>query len=294
MSYSVRGPWPHRDAYEQGLCKPYRAMPGCFCEWCEGKRDLSRDRRQEWYRRDSRYDRRLTAAEVADAKEVVFLMREYNYSYSHIAERVGCAIGQVYRWVRTDATMSRYFYDVLMALDVRPIDQYNPAGHRRAGAPVSPLGTMRRLQALWADGFPLRWIAEELNGPQRYGSHLWKLAHGVKGVQSISAQLASDIAIIYDKFAGTDPRVSAGVQPQSYGKRKAEAKRYGFAPSGCWDADTIDDPDAFPNWTGACGEYRGYTAHRRLGIPACQPCTDAVAEYERIKRRGKRLGESGV
>lgn len=40
----------------------------------------------------------------------------------------------------------------------------------------------------------------------------------------------------------------------------------------------------------ACGEYRGYRRHQKWGVPACQPCLDAMAAYSReyYKKRGGR------
>src|SRR5690606_31398529 len=42
-----------------------------------------------------------------------------------------------------------------------------------------------------------------------------------------------------------------------------------------WDPDTIDDPDAYPEWTGACGTHRGRLIHKREGTPVCGPCKAA-------------------
>src|SRR5690606_40281199 len=41
---------------------------------------------------------------------------------------------------------------------------------------------------------------------------------------------------------------------------------------------SIDDPDAFPEWTGACGTVHGRQVHMREKIPMCDPCRKAHAE----------------
>jgi len=43
----------------------------------------------------------------------------------------------------------------------------------------------------------------------------------------------------------------------------------------------------------ACGTEGGWDRHRRLGIPACGPCTEAHARAERLRRarrQRRRLG----
>lgn len=58
------------------------------------------------------------------------------------------------------------------------------------------------------------------------------------------------------------------------------AVREGWAPPAAWDADTIDDPTAVPDWTGFCGTDRGWWLHRLEGIPGCQPCEQAHAAWK--------------
>ena len=38
----------------------------------------------------------------------------------------------------------------------------------------------------------------------------------------------------------------------------------------------------------ACGEYKGYGAHKRRNEEACQPCKDAAAAYERKRSQARR------
>lgn len=42
-----------------------------------------------------------------------------------------------------------------------------------------------------------------------------------------------------------------------------------------------------------CGTYAGYQRHRLRGEPACQPCKDAAAAYQREHRKTDTLGVRG-
>lgn len=68
----------------------------------------------------------------------------------------------------------------------------------------------------------------------------------------------------------------------SIAKTKARARRQRWAPTWAWDGDTLDDPDASPEWTGACGTAEGYRIHIRETIfegnplPLCDRCREVV------------------
>lgn len=137
-----------------------------------------------------------------------------------------------------------------------------PAGR---GADVDSTGTRRRLQALTADGFSGRFLADRFELSNQRINAL-TLNEG-----PVNARVAIRVAGVYEKLAGTNP-ADWGITPYSISRALGTARRNGYAPSGCWDADTIDDPDAVPEWTGRCGTWIGARAHRREGIPMCPAC----------------------
>lgn len=47
--------------------------------------------------------------------------------------------------------------------------------------------------------------------------------------------------------------------------------------------DTIDDPAAFPDWTGQCGTAAGYSAHSRHHVPYCDPCRRAWTAHKHTR-----------
>lgn len=76
---------------------------------------------------------------------------------------------------------------------------------------------------------------------------------------------------------------------RDHGYARAKLDRCGcytcrWAPVGAWDEDTLDDPDAAPDWTGRCGTPGGAEAHRRRGTPTCQACRDVRTAAQRARR----------
>lgn len=132
---------------------------------------------------------------------------------------------------------------------------------------INPVGSIRRIQALRALGWPMQMLEA------RYGTPLQPPADA-----RCSAGYARTIRQVYEELSGT-------TGPST--RVAALAVRCGWAPPLAWEDVDIDDPAAFPDFTGHCGTPQGYQAHRSSGIPQCQPCKTAVAaaSAERKARR---------
>lgn len=147
----------------------------------------------------------------------------------------------------------------------------DPAGpNLGTGARLPAIGAQRRIQALARAGFPF-----EFQGRVIYG-----FPHGFRPVQRIltaDGLYAATFNVIrdgYEKYQNATPaEAGVGARQATYIRHLAE--RRGYAPRGCWDPETIDDPDAIPEWTGYCGTGLGTVIHRRDRIPVCQPCAEA-------------------
>lgn len=141
---------------------------------------------------------------------------------------------------------------------------------------MSPVGTRRRVQALVAVGWPQHYLAEHLG--MRPGN-FWQILDR----DHVLVRRVREVMAMYDALWRADPAhhgaTAAGI---TRARRYAAERRW--APVGAWDDDTIDDPEAFPDWTGQCGTYEGYIAHRALPVSACQPCRDAY----NVRRRDSR------
>jgi DNA-binding XRE family transcriptional regulator len=164
------------------------------------------------------------------------------------------------------ASMARRHWLAIAAVRFEP-----PTG--RALVPVA--GTVRRIEALNEAGFPLRWIADESG----YGNH-WlyqQLLSGARGEKGILYANAQKVRELYDRIGEKTPE-DLGVPPRIARYSRTWAAKRNAVPRHCWDSDTLDDPKAFPEWTGACGTARGRRIHAREGIPECQACRDRVLD----------------
>lgn len=230
-----------------------------------------RRRRKQWqYLRDTGRPARIWPEEYAALQAHLASLVNAGMPHRQIAEQSGVAastVSRIAQAVHSGAT--RKNYDKLMAVTFELPDL--------RGARLTDLvGLQRRVNALRGDGWPLEVLNRTLG---RLGiSRLRALSDGT--AKYIHADPAEALKAMYAKLADVDP-VDYGVPPADVKKAKSWTKAKGFAPSSCWDADTIDDPEAFPEWTGACGTDEGYTIHIRetLGgnpLPLCEPCRQAV------------------
>lgn len=140
------------------------------------------------------------------------------------------------------------------------------------------VGVRRRLQALQAAGFTLA-VVRELTGKDIKQIHA--TMSGKSNWTFITAANAQLFIGAYSKLQCGRPE-DWGVGAPKIALTKTRAGKNGYAPPTCWDDDTIDDPDAFPEWTGECGTTVGYRVHEREGIPFCGPCLSAAPESDLV------------
>jgi DNA-binding XRE family transcriptional regulator len=135
-----------------------------------------------------------------------------------------------------------------------------------------PLGIRRRLRALQADGFAMTVVQDETGIGRR---SLPRVMSGTGSKNYCTAQFARRVIDAYDRLSAAGPTAS-GVSDYLQGRARRLAVKKGYAPSRCWDDDTIDDPEAFPEWTGSCGTIYGRPIHLAEGTPICDPCKKAA------------------
>lgn len=185
-------------------------------------------------------------------------------SYRTMSEQTGVAVSVITVLVKRGDACLRTSYDKLSRL------RYAESEGR--GARVPSLGVTRRLQALWAAGYSLEYLKQEL-GSDANDAYLRRSLHG--GPRWTHAEYAARIRRLYQKLESVDP-MAAGMTKHGVTYARNAARKRGYAPPQCWDDDTIDDPQASPEWTGACGTEQGLHIHYRDRIlPACRPCLDA-------------------
>lgn len=188
--------------------------------------------------------------------------------------------------------------------DGRPVKKCNRRTERKIlsakpvrGGRVPVLATRRRVQGMARDGFPLALLAEHVGIAT---ANISRLAIGrTKNTVWVSAETEAKFEKLADKLFGADP-ADFGVSAYASSRARNSAWRRGWASLKCWDSDTVDDPDAHPEWTGECGTEAGFQIHYRekhqfadaqFGtVRACEPCRSAHKLYE-AQRQAVEKGE---
>ncbi|WP_266741875.1 hypothetical protein [Streptomyces phaeochromogenes] len=132
------------------------------------------------------------------------------------------------------------------------------------GQYIDGAGSRRRIQALRAIGWSAKAIAQQAASSQAR-------------IQLISNGQATVRYSLTVKIRNAYTALSQTPAPAGYSasRVKGHAIRNGWAPPAAWDDDTIDDPQAHPDWTGHCGTDRGYWMHSLQRLPMCERCRQA-------------------
>lgn len=202
----------------------------------------------------------ITPEELDEARALVVSYHEQGMSYVDMANQAGIArhvFGDLAGGRRT--TLRRDTYDVIKAMTIRPA-----AG----AAHVPPTGTMRRLQALRAIGFPTTFLAAKMG---RLPENVRTLC--CEGRDHVYASTEAQVKSLYEEFHLQRPEDY--INETMVKRQLTIAAKHNFVPPHCWDDETIDDPNAFPEWTGECGTTYGRAIHDREGTPMCKPCKGA-------------------
>lgn len=102
------------------------------------------------------------------------------------------------------------------------------------GVHVDATGSQRRLRALVANGHSMLWLGERL--PMHPESARMLIRNRAK----VTAAVARAVRDLYDELYDVHP---IGRDAK---RARTLAAKFGWAPPGAWDDDTIDDPAAVP------------------------------------------------
>lgn len=102
------------------------------------------------------------------------------------------------------------------------------------GAKVDSVGTVRRLRALSAAGWPRAYVAERLH----LDPDALPLGKLYQGQTKVTASRARAVADLYRELEGT---------PGPDARSRRYAQKLGWVPPLAWDDGMIDDPDAEPD-----------------------------------------------
>lgn len=254
------------------------STPGCLCPDCD---EIRRVRKVRRVARDQGRPRLVLRHEYEEAvaRLTDFRNRGMTRYEMQISSGGRLHFGSFADWINgTNKTMNRRSYDIVMGMQFA-------RGAGAKGARVSPLGSMRRIQALKAAGWPAKTALAHMIGMNE--GAIADISYGNRAFVFYGTH--EHIKEVYAKYAHTDP-LDHGVRPGDHTRALGWARKAGYAPPHCWDDDTLDDPDAWPEWTGACGTVRGYRLHIRHGIPICAECRMAQSLHRLWPRLAELMG----
>lgn len=230
------------------------------------ERTAVRRRRKELkYLRDTGRPAEVYGRERAEAHRRVRSFKARGMSYRQMGDQTGLStstFSQIDDRFNVPGRMLRDVYVRIMSMRFEPPND---------SAIVPQTGTERRLRSLWYDGFPLPWLVEKAGVGNH--SHFQKIVRG-QIVGGLRYRTVRAIEELYDGLADRKPQ-DFGIGTRIVRYCQTFATKQGGVPRSCWDSDTIEDPDAIPQWTGRCGTPLGNHIHKRDGVPMCPPCRQA-------------------
>ncbi|MEV4784069.1 hypothetical protein AB0K53_01195 [Streptomyces tuirus] len=248
-------PLPPHGTYARGNGSPGRRPP-CPCPPCREAKLKTRKRLNV-----ARQLGRAARVDATVAREHLRKLRA-TMSWSQIQAATGCddrGLQLLIGGRRNE--INRTTQDKILAVP--------PGAEPSPGMYMDATGLRRRLQALSALGYSGREIATRLATSE---ARIHKIQNGSQA--TVRYKLARRINDLYDELSQT---------PAPPGRSRTRVLRHArtnhFAPPGAWDDDTIDNPEAHPEWTGHCGTDRGWWIHNRQQLPMCQRCEQAHQDW---------------
>lgn len=259
-------PLPPHGTYARGNGSPGRRPP-CPCPPCRETKLKTRKRLNV-----ARQLGRAARVDAAPARQHLRKLR-ITMSWSQIQTATGCDDRGLQLLINGQRTeINRTTQDKILAVA--------PGAEPSPGMYIDATGPRRRLQALSALGYSGREIALRIATAE---ARIQKITSGSQ--PTVRYGLARRINALYDELSET---------PAPAGRSRTRVLRHAlahhFAPPSAWDDDTIDSPDALPEWTGHCGTDHGWWKHTTNSIPVCPPCETAHAAWL-TERRNLPAGE---
>lgn len=223
----VRQPGPMPD---HGDARRYRR--GCTCQPCTSAATAEA---KKWkYIRDTGGTSWVPNERVI---RYVWRLRYAGMTDTQIREQAQLTPPHLYQIIRTKAPVR---YSTAARIFAIPVPAMND-GPNRNGCHVPGLGTLRRLQALTAEGWPAKELEKRIGTGAGYVSYL------LRGDGSGTVRLFT-AAAIRTLFADLD-----GQRPEDHGVPAAHAKtarnraaKSGWPGAAYWDQDDFDNPDFQP------------------------------------------------
>lgn len=250
---------PHGNAkYHLEKCR----CPTC----CQSASDYDSNRR-----RAIAYGRWQPYVDAEPVRQHVRALAEFGIGWMRLAKISGVPRGSVSKLLYGDPQRGMAPSKRILPKNAQAILAVEPILDHLGGAvPIDGTGTRRRLQALVAKGWSQSELARRIGmAPANFsGTITHRLVH-VRTVRSVNA--------LYDELWRLDPE-QHGIPARWAEQARTLAAVRRWAPPGAWDDDSIDEPTAFPDWTGWCGTPKGRPIHYRIKVPVCPPCRQAAQQ----------------
>lgn len=258
----VRQPGPMPD---HGDARRYRR--GCTCQPCTSA--VNAETKKWKYIRDNGGGAFVPAERVI---RYIWRLRYAGMADTQIREEARLTPPHLYQIIRTKAPVRHTTASRIFAIPVPDITS-EPS---RNGAMIPALGTLRRLQALTAEGWPAKDLEKRVGTGAGYISYLLR----GDGTGTVRLFTAAAVRNLYSQLEGQRPE-EHGVSPKAANIARKRAATKGWPGAAYWDQDDFDNPDFVPA-TGKTPRYielaengleletrQGYTRQQaadRLGV----------------------------
>jgi len=253
------------EAFEHGDPRRYRR--GCRCTTC--KTGVTATVRRQRYLRAT--GRGATVSPQRAARHIE-LLRSHGMSDKEIQAESGVCQNVFYRITGQRSEIRRDSEIRILAVQPRQVDA------PRSGTHVSARGTILRLRALAADGWPAVRLGERCGKHKQFIVHL---QNSDPDTAVVRRWVAGYVAALSDQLAGQSPE-DHGVTAHIAERIRKTASSKGWAGTAYWDPDDYDNPDFTPaiedaiprrqviaenaHWLMRIDNLDRATAARRLGV----------------------------
>ncbi|GHH58004.1 hypothetical protein [Streptomyces candidus] len=219
------GPLP-----KHGTSGRYRR--GCTCPPCTTA-ETQRVRKWKYLRQTGRSG--YVPSGLAIAR--IWRLRAAGMTDVEIREAAKLGPSHIYQILRTKAPLLHTTAARILAVPA-PAPTDEPT---RNGASVPSLGTMRRLQALTAEGWPASELDRRTGAGRGYTAYLLR----GKGGDTMRLSTAAKVTAVCSQLDGITPE-DHGINRQAARQARSRAKANGWPGLGYWDPDDFDNPDFVP------------------------------------------------
>lgn len=226
-SPSVRQPGPLPD---HGDVRRYRR--GCTCQPCTAAA-TAEAKKWEYLRSIGRSSFVSPGPTIAR----IWALRAAGMTDREIDAAADLKSGRLNFIIRTKKPIRHYTAARILAVPV-PENTGEPT---RNGAFVPSLGTVRRLQALTADGWPAVVLEQRLGTGQGYVSYFLR----GEGGDTVRLFTAASVRRLCRDLQGSEPQGNRGAITAA----RKRAARNDWAGTAYWDQDDYDNPDFIPATT---------------------------------------------